>query len=306
MHDGPVAEQERRGAPSFCGGGESARTRAATSKTVALFGLALTLLGASGAAAQPAQAEAGAGQSGDADLAKELSNPIADLVSVPVQVNYDGGYGPDDDGWRITTNVQPVIPFTLNEDWNVISRTIVPIIGQEDVFPGAGSQFGLGDVTQSLFLSPSQPTESGLTWGVGPVVVLPTATSSKLGAEKWGAGPTGVALVQRGPWTVGALANHVWSFAGDGDRSDVNRSFVQPFASYTTPTAWTFSLQSETSYDWQAEAWSVPVNAAVSKLTRIGAVPVSLQAGLGYWLDAPDAGPEGLRARIAITVLLPR
>ena len=277
-------------------------------RSILAAALALALLGPVRAGAQPAQAEAGAvaRQSGDAELARELSNPIADLVSFPIKMNYDGGYGPDDDGWRLTTNVQPVVPFNINSDWNLISRTIVPIIGQEDVFPGAGSQFGFGDVSQSLFFSPSQPTEGGLTWGVGPVFVLPTATSSKLGAEKWGAGPTGVALVQRGPWTVGALANHVWSFAGDDDRTDLNRSFVQPFAAYTTPTAWTFSLQSETTYDWQAEAWSVPVNAAVSKLTRIGAVPVSLQAGLGYWLETPDAGPEGLRARLAITVLLPR
>ena len=279
-----------------------------TIKTALSMTLALAVLSPAAAEAQPAQAEAGAvaRQSGDAELARELSNPIADLVSVPIQSNYDRGFGADDDGWRLTTNVQPVIPFHLSEDWNVISRTIVPIIGQEDIFAGAGSQFGLGDITQSLFFSPSRPTEGGLTWGVGPVFVLPTATSSKLGAEKWGAGPTGVALVQRGPWTVGALANHVWSFAGDSDRTDVNRSFVQPFAAYTTPTAWTFSVQSETAYDWQAEAWSVPVNAALSKLTRIGAVPVSLQAGLGWWLETPDAGPEGLRARLAITVLLPR
>ncbi|MDF2235753.1 transporter [Albimonas sp. CAU 1670] len=269
--------------------------------------LAMALLGPMGAEAQPAQAEAGsvARQSDDAALARELSNPIADLVSVPVQSNYDRGYGPDD-GWRLTTNVQPVIPFHLNEDWNLISRTIVPLVGQKDIFAGAGSQFGLGDVTQTLFFSPSRPTEGGLTWGVGPVVVLPTATRSQLGAEKWAAGPSGVALVQRGPWTVGALANHVWSFAGDDKRTDLNRSFVQPFAAYTTPTAWTFSLQSETTYDWQTETWAVPVNVAVSKLTRIGAVPVSLQAGLGYWLETPAAGPDELRARLAITVMLPR
>jgi hypothetical protein len=251
-------------------------------------------------------AETHAQSSQDAELAQELSNPIADLISLPIQINYDSGIGPGDDGERITSNVQPVIPFKVNDEWNVISRTILPITYQDDIFPGAGSQFGLGDVTQSLFFSPKRPAFGKVIWGAGPVVLLPTATDSKLGSEKWGAGPTAVGLVVSGSWTVGALANHVWSFAGDDDRADINRSFIQPFVAYTTPTAWTFALQSESAYDWEREEWSVPVNAAVSKLVRFGKLPVSLQAGLGYWAESPDNGPEDFRARFQIVFLLPR
>ena len=232
-------------------------------------------------------------ETGDADLAQDLTNPIADLVTVPIQINFDRNIGSADDGTKVTANVQPVIPFNLGEDWNLITRTIFPVIYQEDIFPGAGSQFGLGDVLLTLYFSPRQSGVEGLTWGAGPVGLLPTATDSLLGAEKWGAGPGVVGVATSGPWTMGLLANHVWSFAGDGARSDLNSTFTQPFAAYTWPSAWTVSLQSETSYNWEAEQWSVPVNVAASKLVKIGPLPVSLQAGVGYWVDAPDAGPEG-------------
>jgi hypothetical protein len=136
--------------------------------------------------------------------------------------------------------------------------------------------------------------------------VLPTATDSLLGGKKWGAGPTAVGVALRGRWTVGMLANHVWSFAGDDDRPDINNTFVQPFTAYTWPSAWTASLQSETSYNWESEQWSVPVNAAVSKLAMFGKLPVSLQAGVGYWLESPDNGPEGFRFRLQANFVLPR
>ncbi|MBK0398550.1 transporter [Limibaculum sp. M0105] len=240
------------------------------------------------------------------DLAQELANPLASLVSIPLQMNWDRNIGPQDAGDRLTTNIQPVIPFGVTEDWNLITRTIVPVTWQEDIFPGAGSQFGLGDMSTSLFLSPSKITEGGFTWGVGPILLLPTATDDLLGAEKWGAGPTAVGLVQRGPWTAGALVNHVWSFAGDGDRSDINRTFMQPFAAYTTDTAWTFSIQSESAYDWTANDWAVPVNVSASKMLLLGGLPVSLQGGVGYWATAPDNGPEGFRFRLQFTLLFPR
>ena len=249
---------------------------------------------------------AAAADSGDAGLAQELTNPVADLVTVPIQVNFDRDIGPGDDGEKLTTNVQPVIPFDAGENWNLITRTIVPVVYQDEVLPGSGSQFGLGDVNLSLFLSPKHTGAAGVIWGAGPVLLLPTATSSKLGAEKWGAGPSGVALVLRGPWTAGMLANHVWSFAGEGDREDLSNTFVQPFVAYTWPSAWTASVQTESSYNWKAEQWSVPVNVALSKLVRIGRLPVSLQGGVGYWVESPKFGPEGVRFRLQANIVLPR
>jgi hypothetical protein len=243
---------------------------------------------------------------GDAGLAQELTNPVADLVTIPIQMNFDRDIGPVDDGTKITTNVQPVIPFALNENWNLITRTIMPIVYQDDIFPGAGSQFGLGDINLSLFLSPKKATAGGLVWGAGPVFLLRTGTDSLLSAEKWGAGPSAVGLVLRGPWTVGILANHIWSFAGNNSRQDISNTFVQPFASYTWPSAWTVSVQSETSYNWKAEQWSVPVNFSVSKLVRIGKLPVSLLGGVGYWAESPANGPEGVRFRLQVNIVLPK
>ena len=245
-------------------------------------------------------------ESGDADLAQKLANPLANLISLPMQMNIDQDLGPGNDGTKVATNVQPVIPFDFSDGWNLISRTIVPIVYQDDVYPGAGSQFGLGDVNLSLFFSPKAPTAGGFIWGVGPVLLLPTATDSKIGGKKWGAGPAVVVLTTRGPWTLGALANQIWSFAGSGDRPDISSAFFQPFVAYNTPAAWTVSVQSETSYNWNTERWAVPVNVSVAKLVRFGKLPVSLQAGVGYWLKSPPAGPEGIRYRLQVSLVLPK
>lgn len=244
--------------------------------------------------------------SNDADLAQELTNPVADLVSIPIQMNYDSDIGLNDKGSKLQTNVQPVIPFSLSDDWNLISRTIMPITYQDDIFPGAGSQFGLGDINLTLFASPKKPSAAGIIWGAGPVALFPSATDSLLGAKKWAGGPAVVALKLQGQWTFGTLANHIWSFAGDSDRADINNTFVQPFVSYTLPSAWTLSLQSETTYNWDQEEWSVPINAAVAKLVRWGKLPVSLSAGIGYWVESPDAGPEGFRFRLQANFVLPK
>jgi hypothetical protein len=261
----------------------------------------LALGAASALLALPAAAE----QSGE-ELAMQLANPVAALISVPLQLNFDRDVGPLDDGTRFSLNLQPVVPLSLNEDWNVISRTILPLIDQEDVFPGAGGQSGLGDVVQSFFFSPVEPTAGGWIWGIGPALLLPTATDRLLGADQWGAGPTAVALRQQGPWTYGALTNHLVSVAGDGDRADINATFLQPFLSYTTPTAWTFTLSTESTYDWEGEQWTVPVNALAMKVTRIGDQLLSLGGGLRYYAESPAAGPEGWGARLMVTLLFPR
>ena len=256
----------------------------------------------------PVQAEEmpDAKKESDADLAQQLSNPVADLITIPVQMNFDYDIGPRDDGWKWQTNIQPVIPFSLNDDLNLITRTIIPVIYQEDIFPSTGSDFGLGDLNLSLFFSPKLPTSGGWIWGVGPVLLFPTATKSLLGSEKWGAGPAMVVLTLRGPWTIGLLANHIWSYAGDSDRQDISSTFLQPFVAFTWPSAWTFSVQTETTYNWETEKWSVPINIAISKLVRWGRLPVSLQAGVGYWAKSPDYGPEGFRLRFQANFVLPK
>jgi len=247
-------------------------------------------------------------QESEEKLAKQLANPVAALISVPFEFNYNEGFG-SEDGEQLLLNIQPVIPVRLNEDWNVISRTIVPVIWQNDIAGRSGDQFGLGDTLQSLFLSPNKPLETGignLTWGVGPAIAIPTATDELLGSEKLGLGPTGVALIQKGPWTYGALTNHIWSVAGTSSRDDISATFIQPFLAYTTPTAWTYLVQTESTYDWKNEQWSVPINASISKLTTIGSQKVQFQLAGRYWADSPSEGPDDFGVSFKITFLFPK
>jgi hypothetical protein len=222
---------------------------------------------------------------------------------VPFQNNFDFGLGPNDNGFRYTLNFQPVIPLGLNPNWNLISRTIVPIMHQSDVVQGT-SQSGLGDIVQSFFFSPNKTKP--FIWGFGPVLLLPTATNDLLGGKKFGLGPTLVVLKQKQGWTYGSLLNHIWSVAGDDARPDVNATFLQPFVSYTTKTAWTVSLNTESTYDWTAQKWAVPINFSVSKLMRFGKQPVSIAAGPKCWATNPSGAPSGCGLRFSVTPLFPK
>ena len=159
------------------------------------------------------------------ELAKKTQNPVADLISIPFQNNFNFGVGPKN-VTQYVLNVQPVIPFKLTEEWNLITRTILPIINQPSPADGIQSNFGVGDLNPTLFLSPAKP--GALIWGVGPTFTVPTATDTALGSGKWSMGPAAVVLTMQGPWVVGALANQQWSFAGDSDRRSVSQMLIQP------------------------------------------------------------------------------
>lgn len=236
-----------------------------------------------------------AAQDNDAELAKKLNNPVSSLISVPLQYNHDCCFGPDE-GARETLNIQPVIPVSLNDDWNMIVRTIVPIIHQARTSPSAGPATGLGDVTQSFFFSP-KATSGGITWAIGPAFLWPVG-ESELGAKQWGAGPTALVLKQEHGWTYGVLANHIWSYAdlGDNDRPEVSSTFVQPFLSWTSPSQTTVGLNTESSYNWKTESWTIPVNMTVAHLYKFGQQRVQLTGGVKIYAAREDQGPDwGLR-----------
>jgi hypothetical protein len=245
----------------------------------------------------PREAESGA------ELVKKLNNPISGLISIPFQFNGDFNAGPSGDAGRYELKIQPVIPFRLTRDYNVISRTILPI-RREDNTGGMLDENGLADTLQSFFVSPRAHGPYGLVWGIGPALLLPTATNDRLGAGKLGIGPTAVALRQEGGWTVGALANHVWSVVGDDERPDVASTFLQPFVSYAIRET-SITANTETTYDWQRSQWTVPINATVGQLTRIGGVPVQLTAGPRVYVEGP-MGTADWGIRFGFTVLLPR
>jgi hypothetical protein len=239
-----------------------------------------------------------------ADLAKQLSNPVASLVSVPFQFNWEQNVGPSG-LTRFVLNVQPVMPFSVNKDVNLIVRFIAPLISQPALTEGGIAASGIGDITTSFFISPAHSKR--LIWGAGPVIVLPSTSVPTLGSGKWSGGPTIVALKQEGAWTIGALWNQVWSFSGDKTRRNVNQMLLQPFVSYQATHMITLTVQSESTANWAAsdQKWTVPINFLIAKLSTFGTFPASYQLGFGAFAIHPDIGPSW-KVRGAIVILLPR
>ena len=241
-----------------------------------------------------------AAQSAD-ELAKQTQNPVASLISVPLQGNWDFGLG-DRGATGTLLNFQPVMPFALNPSTNMILRVIVPTMSQPA--PDGTRINGLGDVLVTAFVSPSKVGR--VIWGVGPVVLLPVATNQSLGTEKFGLGPSAVVLAQPGKFTVGGLFNHIWSVSGPEDRRDVNQTYLQPFATYNMKGGLSVSVSMEATANWKAaHEWTAPLLFSVGKVTVLGKRPVSFSMGAGPVVTSPDGGAEW-RFRFGMTLLYPR
>lgn len=238
-------------------------------------------------------------------LAKQAQNPIADLISIPIQNNFNFNYGPNND-MQYVGNFQPVIPINATENWNVITRTIIPLIYQPELAPNFGDVFGLGDIQFTAFLSPSKSGD--LVWGVGPILQFPSGTDNSITSGKWAAGPSAVAVLMKGHWVLGGLVNYLSSYAGQDDRGAVSQWTVQPFINYNLPDGWYLTTSPIITADVMAESsqqWTVPLGGGMGKIVHLGKLPLNLQLAGYYNVANPDIGPEW-NIRFQVQILLPK
>lgn len=242
----------------------------------------------------------------NSELAKEAQNPVADLISIPFQNNMNFGLEPNHRTQNVL-NIQPVIPFELTDDWNLISRTIMPVIKQPDLRTTSDDTWGIGDINMSLFFAPAK--SEGVLWGLGPVLHFPTGTDEVLSTRKWAVGPSGVGLYIHGPWVVGLLANNIWSYAGNSDRKDMSQFLAQYFVNYNLPNAWYLTSAPIITANWKAEGkgnkWTVPVGGGFGKVFRIGKLPFNGSVAAFSNVVRPD-GAADWTLRIQLAVLLPK
>jgi len=239
----------------------------------------------------------------EGDLARAAQNPVGDLISLPFQNNMNFDVGPADRTQNIH-NIQPVLPIGLSKDWNLITRTILPVISQPA--PGTDRTNGLGDLNFTGFISPKKPGK--VIWGVGPALVFPTATDDVLGTGKFSIGPSVVALTMKGQWVIGALASNIWSVAGDDDRADVNFFLMQYFVNYNFPSGWYLTSAPIITANWEADSgnqWTVPFGGGVGKVFAIGRQPLNINTQVFYNVDKPTFGAEW-QWRWQIQLLFPK
>jgi hypothetical protein len=266
------------------------------SKTLPL--MALVAVALAGLAAVPAHAEMSA-----EELAKLAQNPVGNLISVPFQNNTNLNFGPEK-GTQNVLNIQPVIPVSINDEWNVITRTIVPVISMPALSPEISSTNGVGDVVFTAFLSPAKPGE--WIWGAGPVVQIPTNSSAELGNKNWGLGPAFVVLhLDHGsPWVYGALVNNIWSLTSDKQGGSYSNLTLQPFVNYNFPEGLYLTTAPILTADWKAEnsqQWTVPVGGGVGKIFHLGKLPVNTQISAYYNVVRPDFGANWqIRAQVQL------
>lgn len=280
---------------------------------------ALAIVGGALLAAGLAFAPAASAQESTEALAKAAQNPVAAMISLPFQNNINFGYGPDNDIQNIL-NIQPVWPFSLGANWNLITRTILPVIYQPDltlpfrVAPGVvedvtvDGAFGLGDLLPTFFFSPARSGK--VIWGIGPTFTLPIATDDILGSGKWSAGPALVVLTMPGHWVLGVLVNNQWSFAGSSNRADVNAMVLQYFVNYNLAKGWYITSAPLNTANWEADSgdrWTVPIGGGVGRIFRAGKQPMNVSVSAFYNVVKPDNLPAAdWQLRLQVQLLFPK
>ena len=241
------------------------------------------------------------------ELAKLAQNPVGNLISVPFQNNTNFHFGPLS-GTQNILNIQPVIPISVNDEWNIITRTIVPIVWNPSLAPGDPSTNGFGDTVLTAFLSPAKP--GNWIWGAGPVIQIPTNSNTELGNNNWGLGASGVVLhMEKGdPWVYGALVNNVWSLSSSKTGGSYNNGLIQPFVNYNFAGGLYLTSSPILTVNWKApsgQQWTVPVGGGVGKIFHFGELPVNSQIGAYYNVERPDNGAEW-QLRIQVQLMFPK
>lgn len=237
------------------------------------------------------------------ELAQKSQNPVGDLISLPFQNNTSFGIGPNN-RTQNTLNIQPVYPIKIGSDWNLITRTIFPIITQPDLTMDSESTTGLGDISFTAFLSPSAPGK--VIWGVGPAISIPTAGDNIPGFGKWAIGPSVVALTISGPWVAGALINNVWSVGGNDADPDVNFLLFQYFVNYNMSSGTYLVSAPIITNNWEVdESLILPFGAGVGKIFRLGKLPINANLQAYYNAVTPDGGPKW-SSRIQVQLMFPK
>jgi hypothetical protein len=253
------------------------------------------------------ETEASQENTSEGELAKKTQNPVADLISVPIQNNFNFNVGPHNQTQTVI-NIQPVVPIKLNEDFNLITRTILPVVDQPDPASNT-SQFGLGNLNTTLFLSPSK--SKAVTWGVGPIFGFPTKTNDLLGSNTFTVGPSAVLVAMPKHWVIGALANQQWSIGDAAPSQRVNALLIQPFINYNLPEGWYLTSAPVITANWEAfgnnssDRWVIPIGGGFGKIVKTGGPPLNINLQGYYNVVNPDQGSDW-QLRFTVALLFPK
>lgn len=239
------------------------------------------------------------------EIAQQLHNPLGDIVSFPLELNYDHKIGLEQQGTRWTLNSKPHLPMDYDQHWLILTDLQLPVIHQEMVSTPPRAQTGLGDTWLSFLLSPKMHA-SPFSWGVGPIFYFPTGTDTILSRDRWAVGPKGAMAYESSAWMTGLIVYHLWSYSGNQLADAINETSIQPFAAYINDNAWRYSINSEATYDWVKNDWTAPVHLMVNKLIRWPVVTLDLGAGVRIWAAHSNTGPRDLGVRAVLSLVFER